>query len=299
MGLFKNNKKLCPVCGSPTPRLFATSVEKMPLCKECAGKVDLPEGVLDTMSLAGFRQYLAFYDGNQELRDRFSETDRYTFGLFSGSFLMDLVHGLFRLRDDDHALVMEAGNLKSFRILEDNKPLYESGKRALRCYVSDVPGRVGAMAAQLSQIALQRRVLEQMQEKGEKGDDRTTYNAFVDFDELTPFQNFYVELTFEHPYWQEFQGKRGAPTFDRDYPSAERYLEQYRQEVDQLHALAKNLMQMICENAPETYDTAGVETAAVAAQDPAAEIKKYKELLDLGAITKEEFEEKKKQLLGL
>ena len=47
MGLFSNNKKLCPICGSPTPRLLPTKVEDMPLCKECAGKVDLPNGVLD------------------------------------------------------------------------------------------------------------------------------------------------------------------------------------------------------------------------------------------------------------
>lgn len=32
---------------------------------------------------------------------------------------------------------------------------------------------------------------------------------------------------------------------------------------------------------------------------PAEELKKYKELLDIGAITKEEFDAKKKQLLGL
>lgn len=35
------------------------------------------------------------------------------------------------------------------------------------------------------------------------------------------------------------------------------------------------------------------------ATSPADEIKKYKELLDMGAITQEEFDQKKKQLLGL
>ena len=29
MGLFSNNKKLCPICGSPTPRLLPTKVEDM------------------------------------------------------------------------------------------------------------------------------------------------------------------------------------------------------------------------------------------------------------------------------
>ena len=33
MGLFSNNKKLCPICGSPTPRLLATVVDDQPLCK--------------------------------------------------------------------------------------------------------------------------------------------------------------------------------------------------------------------------------------------------------------------------
>ena len=35
MGLFSNKKKLCPLCGGPTPRLLATKVEDMPLCKDC------------------------------------------------------------------------------------------------------------------------------------------------------------------------------------------------------------------------------------------------------------------------
>ena len=44
MGLFSNKKKLCPLCGGPTPRLLATKVEDMPLCKDCADKIDLPSG---------------------------------------------------------------------------------------------------------------------------------------------------------------------------------------------------------------------------------------------------------------
>lgn len=39
--------------------------------------------------------------------------------------------------------------------------------------------------------------------------------------------------------------------------------------------------------------------APVAAPSPTDEIRKYKELLDMGAITQEEFDAKKKQLLGL
>ena len=38
MGLFSNNKKLCPVCGNPTPRLLATKIQDTPICKECDKK---------------------------------------------------------------------------------------------------------------------------------------------------------------------------------------------------------------------------------------------------------------------
>lgn len=53
----------------------------------------------------------------------------------------------------------------------------------------------------------------------------------------------------------------------------------------------------------EEYKTAKVTPAATTiiqnALSPADEIKKYKELLDIGAITQEEFDAKKKELLGL
>lgn len=44
MGLFSNKKKLCPICGNPTPRLLPTKIEGEAICKECDAKVDLPAG---------------------------------------------------------------------------------------------------------------------------------------------------------------------------------------------------------------------------------------------------------------
>ena len=49
MGLFSNNKKVCPLCGNPTPRLLALKVEDTPLCKECERKIDLPQGAVNEM----------------------------------------------------------------------------------------------------------------------------------------------------------------------------------------------------------------------------------------------------------
>ena len=133
MGLFTNNKKLCPVCGKPTPRLLATTVEGMPICKECAAKVDLPSGLVDKMDVKSFVQYVNYYDDNQVLRDVFKEDYRYDFGFLSGALVLDTAHRLFRLSGIDTALVMESNNLKNFRILEDNAPLFEGDANGLKC----------------------------------------------------------------------------------------------------------------------------------------------------------------------
>lgn len=148
MGLFSNNKKPCPICGNPTPRLLATKVEGVPLCKDCADKIDLPDGALDQMSLEQLGKYMEFYEANTGLQSTFQETYRYGFGLLSGALLVDGEHRLLRLKPYNGALVLEAANLKSFRICEDSEPLFEGRVDGLLCHRSDVPRRAAALAPQ-------------------------------------------------------------------------------------------------------------------------------------------------------
>ena len=96
MGLFSNNKKPCPICGNATPRLLPTKVEGVPICKECDKKIDLPNGVLDSMTLDDFRRYIDFYNKNQVLRERFHPEYRFGFGAFNTQLVLDVTNGLFR-----------------------------------------------------------------------------------------------------------------------------------------------------------------------------------------------------------
>lgn len=131
MGLFSNNKKPCPICGNATPRLLPTKVEGVPICKECDKKIDLPNGVLDSMTLDDFRRYIDFYNKNQVLRERFHPEYRFGFGAFNTQLVLDVTNGLFRLKDDESTIVFEKSALKSFRITEDKEPaLYRHGRRS-------------------------------------------------------------------------------------------------------------------------------------------------------------------------
>lgn len=312
MGLFENKKKVCPICGKPTPRIIPIKVEDVPVCKECGGKIDLPSDALSKMSLESFRQYLDFYDNNKALRDIFTETYRMEFGFFSQSILLDTNNRLFRLKKDAYALVMEASNLKSFCILEDNMPLFEGEGDTLICHSSEVPDLINGLAPQIAQFRMQKEMYEQMErmererenrEKARNGETgSSSYHVYSpSFDAPDPFRHFYVELTLDHPYWGGLREKLDAPSLNRYDPSIDVYMRDYQEKVDQLHTLAANLMQVINPNAKEIHEenkaSAVVQTAD--ADDTVGEIQKYKALLDAGIITEEEFAAKKRQLLGI
>lgn len=314
MGLFSNNKKLCPVCGEPTPRLLPTKVDDTPICKVCAGKIELPEGMVKQMSIEAFTEYIAFYDNNQSLRDAFQETFTYSQGFFKADIAVDAANGLFRLRNAKDALVFEAANLKGFRILEDSKVLYESGANALICNESDVPERINGMHAVVEQFRARRQqyeFMERMQRREEdearqRGEDYNgQYISCPFFEGYEPFNNFFIELEFDHPYWETFRGEVKGTKFSATDPEISTYLCEYQNAVEKLHELAMNLIQIMCPGAKEiwgnneTATVSGQISAVSAESNTIEEIKKYKELLDAGIITEEEFAAKKRRLLGL
>ena len=315
MGLFSNNKKLCPVCGEATPRLFPTKVEGTPICKECAKKIFLPDGMLNNMSMDSFMQYMNYYEQNQPLRERFASTYEFFYGMSSTDLILDASNRLFRLKNDDNALVLEASCLKSFCISEDGKPLFESMGNALRCYESDVVEKVSRMHTAVEQFKARRQHYEFMQDmerrkeeeakrKGETYQKR--YMSAPHFDNNEPFKNFCIELEIDHPYWGRVSEVVYGPKFNSTYPSVDTYICDYQNAAERMHELAMNLMQFMCPGAKEIHG-ADAEAAPVTRQPSMAaagtsaieEIKQYKELLDAGIITEEEFAIKKRQLLGL
>ena len=313
MGLFTNNKKLCPICGSPTPRLLAAAIEGQNLCKECAAKLNLPDGVQETMTVDEFREYINCHDANKPLRDSFTETYRYNFGFFKGALRLDLDHQLLRLGDSDAAFAMEPANVKSFRILEDGNVLYEGEKGNFRNYKSDIKERLKELKPRIDEYKMLRHeyeIMEEMQRNREQmsGKEDRDFRDWImepDFNVPNPVEKFAVEITLDHPYWTDFYKETGAPKFDTEHPSTIDYLDDYTQKTEELHALAQNLMQIIDPQAqekvidPNAPTQSAPQAAPVQTEDPTVALPKYKALLDAGVITAEEFEAKKKQLLGL
>ncbi len=314
MGLFTNNKKLCPICGNPTPRLLATKIEDQPICKECDGKIDLPAGAVNQMSLTEFKEYLTAFGENQALQNEFNTTYHFSIGFWGASLYLDEAHGLFRLKDGS-GWAFEGKDIKAFRISEDGRPLYESTAGALKCTASTVPELVTALAPQIAQFHMERQEFQRREameglhhagrESNEERREREQANDLYrpKFDVPAPMEKFRIEITLNHPYWKSFDEQISGPEFDRDYPRAEDYMKSYREKNEELHLLASKLMHMMDPNAGEVQagavSAAPAAAAAAAPADAVSEIRKYKELLDAGALTEEEFAAKKRQLLGI
>ena len=111
------------------------------------------------MTIDDFKQYIQFYEDNQALRDQFEENYSFNFGLFGGDLVLDIFHGLFRVNCDKDSLAFQADNLKSFRILEDSRVLFEGNHQELKHYDSKVPEKVKQLEPQIAQLEEQIKLL--------------------------------------------------------------------------------------------------------------------------------------------
>lgn len=260
MGLFSNKKKPCPICGNPTPRLFSRKFDDQPICKECEKKIDLPDGAADKMTLDDFRKYLADFEENSALQSVFKTTYQFYF-VFQYLFL-DEKNGLIRLKSED-GWAIEKKYLKSFRIYEDNNILFESKPGILKHYPSTVPASAESLRPAIQIFEMEKRTFERNEEMErlrnakETEEERRERERIADtyrprFEEPRIFEKFRIEITLDHPYWTSFKGELNAPSFDADRPSVERYMKEYNERADGLHALAVKMMHMIDPNAEET-----------------------------------------------
>jgi len=312
MGLF-SKKDPCAICGGKVSGLFPAKVEGQLICKECYGNVDLPDVFTRNMTMEMFREYRAFREENDLLKQKFQATQQISFGFFGEQFLLDTNNGLFCRDSNLNGTVFEGKCIQSFVIREDGVPLFEGSASGLICHTSTVPERVSAMTPMIQQIAfmkeMQRQAERRAKEEGQEPPHRSGYNQ----DLPEPFQKFYVEIYCDHPYWKTLTADKKGPTFNDSYPSVQDYLNEYQEDAQQMAQLARGLMAVAFPGAPELSAEAAAAAAAApapvaapaasaapaAAPDVVTELQRFKELLDQGILTEEEFTAKKRQLLGI
>ena len=299
MGLF-TKKEPCAICGGKVKGLLPWKIEGQYVCDSCHGVVDVQKDKED-MTMEQFRQYRAFREENQALKDQFTISQKVDFGAFDTKLVFDFDHRLFCMDQHLGKTVFRGGEIKSFVIQEDGAPIFEGGPQGLARYESVVPGHLTMMAPQLNQILMQKQLEDQLN----VGRDPEHRPAPRFYDIPEPFKKFQVSIYVDHPYWSLLECDRSGPTFDNDYPDVNDYMNRYQEGYWLMENLAQCLMTVAFPDAPAEDAQQGAQqetqpaAAAAPAQDAVSQLKQYKQLLDDGVITQADFDAKKKQLMGL
>lgn len=290
MGLF-GKKDPCAICGGKVTGLFTKKIDGHPICKECYGHVHLPEGYVNNMSVEDFKTYMSFREKNKALKERFQKTLEVKMAFFGDRIQFDMGSGLFCMDANLEGTVFEGRHIKSFTIREDTSPLFEGSAAGLMCYTSVVPDRLAAMAPSIARA----RMIQELKRHSDNNSNDYTYDL------PEPFERFMVEIHMEHPYWNTITTEKKGPEFNDSCPDVNDYLDLYYADAADMGHLARALMELAFPGAPEYNVPQGGTPVIVqnAAPDVAAELQKFKALMDQGIITEEEFTAKKRQLLGL
>lgn len=291
------------ISGGKVKGLLPWKIEGNYICDDCHGVIDAQNG--NDFTMEQFLKYRDFREQNQALREQFRVDEIVEFGFLSEKFVFDYEHSLFCMDKNLNKTIFHGSELKSFMISEDGAPLLEGSAKGFIHHESRVPQRIDELLPQVNQMLIQRQMQESMERLANR--DKEVRPSYTSIDIPEPFKKFYIKLYLQHPYWSLYEFERTGPVIIGDVPDLNQYRIEYNESVQHLETLANALARVAGfpqeSAAPgQTVAAAAVAAAAAAATAPTdavAEIKKYKDLLDSGIITEEEFTAKKKQLMGI
>lgn len=303
MGLF-GKKPPCPICGGKIGWLMPSKIEDEYICSDCYAKIDMQDEIKNSLTMQKFREYLGFYEKNCLLRDRFVISQTVDFGWWDTKLIFDYENHLFCLSKNPDKTIFEGKDLVSFVIKEDTTPLFKGTANGIKRYESSIPEKAMALAPRIDQYIINRQMMENLERMTRDKDDNT-YRRMPTMDIPEPFKKFNVELRFDHPYWNSFHCDMNGPTFSDTYPDVNDYIRSYQNSVKELEILVDALREVAFPKAMDENVRKGALEAAASLQaetrpvDAIEEIRKYKGLLEEGIITDEEFQAKKKEIMGI
>jgi len=293
MSLFKNDKKPCPICQSPTPKLFPTKIQDMPICKECDNKISMEEKSKDALTLDGLREHLAYRANNAEMHTAFTETRKVSTGFFGSAISIDDEKKQWFIASGENAPIFHFSDLKSYVLREDNIPIERANAGEKNTFPGIIDTRMmfdlaDSMSAQRFGNSTQH-VNPQIRTNAAAG------NRPAEVRLEPPVRNIVLDVDVSNIYWKDLSISFSAPgLFDNDM---RRFYVDYQNKLVEVREFTDALFSFFPVS-PASQNTAAPRSAA-APFSVADELKKFKDLLDMGAITQVEFDQKKRELLNM
>jgi len=266
MGLFTNNKRPCPICGQGTPRLLATEIAgDVRLCSDCSVKISIGTSKVSDFSLEGLKEHLALREENEScIKNVFRPNNTYEIGWTHLN--IDEANRLFTIPlnmcgDTKNPPVFKFDELMGYDLEEENCVVERFNRGDM------APQWTPMLYAPVAQI---------------------TYDSEGRPQQQNISRDFRLNLYFTNPCWNKVESSGGTAS-----GSGNNFQREYSQHLGKLRIVTTALVTMI------GVATNGGNAMQSSADSISDDLKKFKELLDGGIITQDEFDVKKKQILGI
>lgn len=231
MGLFSKGDP-CPICGNEVPKLLGTKIEGKTICKECASKVDVDKTVKKNFSMEEFKEYLAFYEENQKLREMFKISKTIDFGMLDTKVTFDYTNKLFCMSKKLDKTIFKGSEITSFKIKEDTKVIFEGSAQGVEKHESDIE----------KQMKIITPLLFAYTESQKSNSKAKSLNV------PEPFKEFRLNIEMNHPYWNTFEADMNGPRFASKNPSGNDYLREYRKDYEKMEELFNSFERILKED---------------------------------------------------
>lgn len=266
MGLFE--KKSCALCGGKAGLLSRTAISGGAyICGDCRKKFSDHTASVGSLTLDEVREQIMLKEENdRRYNSEFTVTRRFDLDSRHTLMLVDDNHGWFVVPKNNNTDIFTFDQIADYKVELSTKALTDEEKEQLnnRNYGSGVIGFLNLLFSD---------------------DFRTKYPDLPHCSRERKVTGMYFQITF------------GVNPFRADRIRIDMLpgWSDSQSDVENAYFCANNIYQCIKEYKSGARISQGTVQTGSAAQ----QIRELKELLDIGALTQEEFDTKKKQLLGI
>lgn len=273
MGLF--DKKECALCGGKAGLLSRSEIlGGSYICGDCRNRFSEHTTRVKQLSLEDIKDQIRIKEENdRRFENEFVTTRSFDFDSRHTMMLVDDNHGWFVIPKNKNTDIFSFDQIVSYNVDLNTEWLSEEDRRKM-CERSGGSGLLGVLNFLLSDDFISR------------------YPDLPHCPRDRKIIGMYFEIRFgDNPFLAEKISIDMLPGWSNN-----------QTEIEKAYHCANDIYQCIKEyaNGSRSVQNASVNTASVPqGSSSLQQIRELKELLDIGAITQEEFDAKKKQLLGL
>ncbi len=254
----------CPVCGEPVSGMMNIKIQnKVRLCKSCSKKCDIEQSKRKFMTAEDIKEHIRFREENAKLYQNFHPTNgKKGFGdeiLEDSNMCRWCVRPWGNFLGPEIPTLYRYEDIVSCELIQDDGNAVSKGGLGGAVVGGALFGGVGAV---VGSTASKKKI-------------------------ITRVKDIHVTVTLNHPYHSSLMifAMPYGQTVSTESPMYTAYINTGRE-------LVAFFETMMAKSKPSS-------NATIQGHSDADEIRKFKALLDEGIITQEQFEMKKKQILGV